>query len=472
MKNLKDFASENKFENKTQTSNVDEKYIREKVSQYSNLSKKEMMSKLFSEVSSLKQSGNFNFEKISGMAENVKSYLTTEQQKSLENLLKQIRWEMNFFEKIDKSLLGSFALSEDIKQDCIVYVENFSYVSKKLENNFKILKAYPFINAFAISLKQNEMLSLAQQPWLRFITKQSSVLALMNVAKKVLNIDERLTGKGVTICYIDTGIKPHLDFTLEKNRIIKFVDFVGNRIKPYDDNGHGTFVAGVGSGSGIVSGNRFSGIAPKSNIISIKALNGNGEAGAVKILDAMQWVFDNHKKYNIKVVCMSFGSEPLGYNDPIMRGAEALWDLGIVVVAAAGNSGPDYETIKSPGVSSKIITVGGLNDNRLDDENFNRNFFEIASFSSRGPALRRYKPDLLAPAVNISSCACEDFYTSLSGTSVATPMIAGMCALIIEKNSHLSPDGIKNKIINSCNAITYNRNIEGSGLPDFSKIKF
>ena len=76
---------------KTQTSNVDEKYIREKVSQYSNLSKKEMMSKLFSEVSNLKQSGNFNFEKISGMAENVKSYLTTEQQKSLENLLKQIR---------------------------------------------------------------------------------------------------------------------------------------------------------------------------------------------------------------------------------------------------------------------------------------------------------------------------------------------------------------------------------------------
>ena len=90
----------------------------------------------------------------------------------------------------------------------------------------------------------------------------------------------------------------------------------------------------------------------------------------------MQWVYDNHKKRNIRVVCMSFGSEPLGYNDPIMSGAEELWKNGIVVVAAAGNSGPEFQTIKSPGVSSRIITVGGFDDNRISAEDFNEKFFE------------------------------------------------------------------------------------------------
>ena len=91
MKNLKDFASENKFENTAKTNNLDENYIKQKVKDYSNLSKNEMMSKLFSEVESLKQNGNFNYEKMCSLAENVKGYLTPQQQKSLESLLKKIR---------------------------------------------------------------------------------------------------------------------------------------------------------------------------------------------------------------------------------------------------------------------------------------------------------------------------------------------------------------------------------------------
>ena len=378
---------------------------------------------------------------------------------------------MKFLNKIDKELLGAFVLGKDEKIDCIAYVNNFNYAKQHFSSTNCVISEFPFINAFALSVKRDNIFEIANKNWLKFITKQSSVMALMNVAKQVLNINETLVGQSITICYIDTGIKPHIDFTLGENRILKFIDLVNNKKYPYDDNGHGTFVAGVGSGSGVVSNGKYKGIAPKSKIISIKALNENGEASAIKILDAMQWVFDNHKKYNIKIVCMSFGSEPVGYNDPIMKGAEALWDSGIIVVAAAGNSGPEYQTIKSPGISPKIITVGGLNDNRLDDESYNSNFFEVANFSSRGPALRKYKPDLIAPAVNINSCAVTDFYTNLSGTSVATPMIAGICALMLEKNGKLLPDAVKIKLLNSCQSITFNRNLEGYGLPDFSKIK-
>lgn len=380
---------------------------------------------------------------------------------------------MKNFSKLDKDLFSVMALSENMKINCIVYVESLISAKRYFKSKQNIVAEFPFIKAVAMEIKKDEILDLCSRDWVKFITKQSSVMALMNVARKVLNIDETLTGDGITICYIDTGIKPHGDFTICKNRIIKFIDLFNNKQKPYDDNGHGTFVAGVGSGNGCLSGGKYKGIAPKSNIISIKALNSAGEASAIVILEAMQWVYDNYKKYNIKVVCMSFGSEPLGLNDPIMKGAEALWDRGIVVVAAAGNSGPEYQTIKSPGTSSKIITVGGMNDNRLDNDEINPNFFEIANFSSRGPALRRYKPDLIAPAVNINSCSIEpkQNYTSLSGTSVATPMIAGMCALLYEKNSSLSPDMIKYKLLASCKSLTFNRNLEGNGLPDLSKIR-
>ena len=237
----------------------------------------------------------------------------------------------------------------------------------------------------------------------------------------------------------------------------------------YDDNGHGTFVAGVCSGNGALSGGRFSGIAPQSNIFSLKALDKNGEASADKILKAMEWVYDNHRKNNITVVCMSFGSEPLGLNDPIMSGAESLWRDGVVVVAAAGNSGPEFQTIKSPGVSRTIITVGGFDDNRIE-EKIERRFFEIAPFSSRGPAFKSFKPDLVAPAVDITSCGRDKVYTRLSGTSVATPMIAGLCALLKEYNQNLSPNEIKRKLLASCQPICFNRNLEGYGFPNIEKL--
>ena len=288
----------------------------------------------------------------------------------------------------------------------------------------------------------------------------------MHVAKNVLNVQNtNLTGDGINIAFIDTGIYSHLDFLLGKKRVKYFKDFIHDRKNPYDDNGHGTFVAGVCAGGGNMSGGRQAGIAPKSSIISLKALNSGGEASADKILNAMEWVYDNHKQQDIKVVCMSFGSEPLGFNDPIMSGAEALWAEGVVVIAAAGNSGPEYQTIKSPGVSSKIITVGGFDDNRFDDDSFKEDFFEVANFSSRGPAFARYKQDLVAPSVDIISCGIKKPYIPLSGTSVATPMIAGMAALMLEKDKSLSPDEIKRRLIMSCHPITFNRNLEGYGWP-------
>lgn len=373
--------------------------------------------------------------------------------------------------KIDTELKKIMTL-ENINRDvkCLIYVLGFNSNLKRIEESgVKIEQKFPFINAVSARVPVGLINKLSMQNYIEYISSQSKVEALMHIARKVLKVSESsYSGNEIGVAYIDTGIASHPDFKFIKNRIIKFVDLINEKEYPYDDNGHGTFVAGVGSGNGALSGGKYKGIAPNSNIISIKALDKHGEANATKILEAMQWVYDNHLDYNIKVVCMSFGSEPLGYNDPIMKGAEALWKKGIVIVSAAGNSGPEYQTIKSPGISPRIITVGGMNDNRFDDE-YKEEFFEIANFSSRGPAFNKFKPDIVAPSVDINSCSNKDGYTKLSGTSVATPMIAGLCALAFEKNKYLRPEQIKRALLACCNGITYNRNLEGYGLPNLEK---
>lgn len=373
-------------------------------------------------------------------------------------------------QKIDNKLLKFVALSQnECILECIVYYTDRQKILDFFEkNNVKIIKDFSMLNAYAVCFNSKNILNSAKQKFVSYISSVAEVDALINVSKKIIKTDNtNLTGKGVTIAFIDTGINSHLDFMLGKKRIIKFCDFVNNYSKNYDDNGHGTFVAGVAIGSGVTSGGKYSGIAPEANIISLKALNEKGEATAVTILEAMQWVYDNHEKYNIKVVCMSFGSEPLGIKDPIMKGAEKLWQEGITIVSAGGNSGPERETIKSPGVSKKIITIGGLNDNRNQLGEYNERNFDVAEFSSRGPAFNRIKPDLLAPSVNITSCSHTGGYRQMSGTSVATPMVAGICALIYEKYPDATPDQIKNYLLYNAKSIFKGRYAQGYGLVQF-----
>lgn len=380
---------------------------------------------------------------------------------------------ISFYNKISPELLQVTSLKlNDCTSECIVYARNYNKLKKTIVANFKQFLEYPFINAFGLKLTNSQIISMAKANIVSFITNHPKVSTQIDVSKKILDVQpfykQNDFGENTSIAIIDTGINPHLDFCLGKNRIIKFVDLINNKKETYDDNGHGTFVASIACGNGLISNKKYSGIAPKANIVSIKALENNGETGAYKILEAMQWVYDNYKKYNIKVVCMSFGSSPLDKNDPLVVGAETLWNLGIVVVAAAGNSGPEKSTIKSPGISSKIITVGGLNDNRDKLGLFTDKLFEVAQFSSRGPVYPYFKPDLVAPAVNITGADFDKFYTKMSGTSVATPMIAGACLLILSKYPHITPDQLKVRLLRNCKKISPNYNDDGFGLANFS----
>lgn len=229
--------------------------------------------------------------------------------------------------KIDKTLFStSHCASEDIKWECIINSYDFNRARSVLRHkNIKILNEYLFIKSFRVLATKAQIAELSNMSQVKFISSVSKATALTAVSKKILGVESTLlSGKGIAIAFIDTGLSTHFDFCVGRKRIKYFKDFVEEKALPYDDNGHGTFVAGVCSGNGAMTAGKFSGIAPQADIIALKALNKQGEASADKILDAMEWVYNNHLKYNIRVVCMSFGSEPLGYNDPIMSGAEAL----------------------------------------------------------------------------------------------------------------------------------------------------
>ena len=376
-------------------------------------------------------------------------------------------------EKIDKRLFGLIScLAQGNKIGCFIYYNNKERLKRFLKTqNIHIENEYLFIRAFYCHATKEEIFSLSRLETVEYISSLTIASYQMKISKEILKTQNfNLTGKGVGVAFIDTGIAPHCDFMLTENRVKIFKDFVKNKKYFYDDNGHGTFVCGVCAGGGYLSNFKYGGIAPKANLYVLKALGETGEATANKILDAMEWVYDNHDRFNIKVVCMSFGSEPIGYNDPIMQGANALWRDGVVVVAAAGNSGPNESTIKSPGISPEIITVGGFDDNRFDDSSYNKDFFEMASFSSRGPALRHYKPDVVAPSVDIISCGRKNFYTRLSGTSVATPMIAGVVCLMFERFPRLRPNEAKFRLLRGCQSIGFDANSEGYGVPNLSRI--
>lgn len=367
-------------------------------------------------------------------------------------------------EKVCPTIL-SHKLSDSEINDFIVYSNNFEALQTFLKNKNIKHTPYPFIKAFYLKTNYDEIKALSKQEFVKYITSDSRVFAMLDKTREFICLknltQNKYFGKNITIAFIDTGISPHLDFLLPNNRIIKFVDLLNDKQEMYDDNGHGTFVTGVACGSGVCDHKKFVGIAPCANIVSIKALNENGETSANIILDAMQYVYDNKDKLNIKVVCMSFGAESMGNLDPLQKGAQTLWNSGIVVVAAAGNSGPGEKTIKSPGSNGQIITVGGLDDGRESGK------LDIADFSSRGPTYNRYKPDLVAPAVNIISTTNfsqkKHFYAIMSGTSVSTPIVAGICAIILERFPQFTPDRVKYFLTRHCIPIVKDRNIEGFG---------
>ncbi len=377
---------------------------------------------------------------------------------------------MRILQKVDSELLYRVQVANaDDTVCCIVWLNDFWHTKSQfleLLDQGELLAVYDFIGAVGVRISQSKLYDLAQYGWVEYISQVQRANIMMNDTRREIRVEHLhkngYLGGGIGVAIIDTGCAPHFDLVLGKNRIKKFVNILDNRDTLFDDNGHGTFVTGVLAGNGLNSGGVYSGIAPLCDVIVIKALDQKGETQAFNVLSAMQWVHEHWREYNIRVLCMSFGSTPLAKNDPLITGAKVLWDDGIVVVCAAGNDGPMERSIKAPGACASVITVGAV---QKTDKGY-----EMAPFSSRGPIYGQTKPDIVAPGVDITSLSSGiDFYTQMSGTSVSTPIVAGVVALLLCRNRSLTPNQVKTILLHSTIHLPYPRNDCGMGMVDASK---
>ena len=390
----------------------------------------------------------------------------------------------DFFNKIRYSLKKIKVIIRFTDQCACEYKQKVQKIIKFKEGRKS--RKINILNCCSTKLSPKKINELLQSEHIKKIYLDAEVKALLNKACPSVNAPyawkNNRTGKGIPTAVIDTGINPHDDLVKPTNRIIAFKDLVKNKTTPYDDNGHGTHVAGDIAGNGLCSNGLYKGPAYKSALIGIKALDKYGSGSLSDIITGIDWCIQNKDKYNIKILNLSLGAKAqVSYTEDLLcEAVEKAWDDGIVVCAAAGNEGPEYQTISSPGIDPKIITVGATEDKDTPD----RTDDKIADFSSRGPTLDGFnKPDVVSPGKDIISLRVPNsyldkqmkssrvgkYYLTMSGTSMATPICCGLIALLLEDNPSLNPNQLKDLLIKTCHNMNYEQNIQGSGCIDAQK---
>lgn len=276
-------------------------------------------------------------------------------------------------------------------------------------------------------------------------------------------------GTGVGVAIIDSGVANWHD-DLGAQRVRHFVDFVSDLPVPHDGYGHGTHVAGIIAGNGYDSSGARRGVAPGAGLIVLRVLDETGEGHISNVIAAIDYAVEHRAEFNIRVINLSVASGVYESftTDPLTLAARRAVDAGIVVVTAAGNHGQSsrgtvqHGGITSPGNAPWVLTVGAT-DHRMTVA---RGDDAVAGFSSRGPTLidRVMKPDVVAPGVAIESLADAGStlyalhpaarlwgtvdtatapYVSLTGTSMAAPVVTGTVALMLEANPGLTPNLVK-----------------------------
>jgi subtilisin family serine protease len=347
------------------------------------------------------------------------------------------------------------------------------------------------LGARVVELPVHLLEQLSEQKGVRFVSLDRETISFGHVSQTTGADDVResggagagdLEGTGIGIAVLDSGVDTdHAAFQDNNNRrrVVVNKDFTGEN-RTDDPYGHGTHVASIAAGNGRVARGEYVGLAPNANILNLRVLGAKGTGRISSILAALDWVLQNRAAYNIRVVNLSLGTTAVeSYrDDPVCKSVRRLVDAGVVVVAAAGNFGKDsagnkiYGAIHAPGDEPSAITVGASNtfgtDERSDDT--------VASYSSRGPTrggrtdlsgVRQHdnliKPDLVAPGNKIIDAAAEDNYLIttnpwldagvsnsdrrrmmyLNGSSMATPVVAGAAALMLQANPRLTPNLVK-----------------------------
>jgi serine protease AprX len=358
----------------------------------------------------------------------------------------------------------------------------------------RVTRELPIINGVAASMTAGEAKRLARDPAVYAVAlngrvrtsagsfKADQLKSAFNQSTAASKVWGSGDGEDVGVAVLDTGIAGDLpDFrvsqTDKRSRVIASVVVNPDATNAGDEYGHGTHVAGLIAGNGYFRDKtdplwgRYAGSAPEANLISVKISDDHGASTVLDVILGLQFVVDHKDDLGIRVVNMSLNSsDSQSYaTDPIDAAAEAAWNSGIVVVAAAGNRGGDADAVDyAPANDPYVITVGAVDDQGtkgLDDD-------QLASWSSHGTTQGGLsKPDVLAPGAHLVStlapgsdftslcpdCVRDGQYFQVGGTSMATGVVSGIVADLLERHPEWTPNQVKGAIVNRM------RNVKGLG---------
>jgi serine protease AprX len=342
------------------------------------------------------------------------------------------------------------------------------------------------VNGIAVTIPISALPALAADEEVDSIHLDHPLKGMDATTNAVVNVPAAwkagLNGAGIGVAVIDSGINdshPDLwDAKVTHSRVVYHQDFTGTATTnssgaKYDLYGHGTHVAGIVGGDGYLSGGSYSGVAPDVNLVDLRALDENGNGSDSTVIAAIQEAISLQNTYNIQVINLSLGRGIAeGYSqDPLCQAVESAWKAGIVVVVAAGNYGrvsidgsDGYGTITAPGNDPYVITVGAMNSTGSSSQSAQI----MTTYTSKGPTTYDYvvKPDIMAPGNGVVSLSApgatleadypaqlvdgnngQPDYFTLSGTSMATPVVSGAAALLLQQNSNLTPDQVKARLM-------------------------
>jgi len=357
-----------------------------------------------------------------------------------------------------------------------------------------IEKTYTLIPAALMKIPSADVFNVAGLPevrsiWLNSQVKLTSSLGAKGSSGAGTNVnfdvkqiwDEGFNGSGVIIAVLDSGIDsshPDLDDldddpSTNDSKIIASVSMVDYDPFPYDFNGHGTYVAGIVAGTGVASNGTYKGVAPGALLMNVKVFDVEGLSLYSWILSGVEWSVS----HGADIILASFPVPGLP-DDPLCLTVDAATRMGVIVVAAAGDEGPAYISIGSPGSALGAITVGA----------YNSSSGRTCTFSGRGPSFYMWtKPDVIAPGYNVVSCRArppnlgfnisipqfnltgygtpiDENYTVASTTAAAAAYVAGLSALLLQSSMYAGPESIKITLLKSAVDLGEPPSIQGAGL--------
>ncbi|HON44114.1 MAG TPA: S8 family serine peptidase [Planctomycetota bacterium] len=361
--------------------------------------------------------------------------------------------------KADNMIRSNDAASREIVYDILKTKAEVSQMAVNHLLNVRNVQRFWLVNAFAMTADAELINKLAAEEAVGKIyldveemmidpqqsSEETRLVWGVEYIKTQAARDKGITGKGIVVAVVDTGVDlDHPGFAPGQVLVDQSKSFIDNEPTADDGNGHGTHCAGT-------IGSKGYGVAPDCKILPVKVLSAGGSGSWTAVMNGVQYAAEQ----KVDIMSMSLGGRASTSGNVVETAVKNAIASGVVCVIAAGNSGPSAKTIGTPGVVLEAITVGAINSSGT-----------IASFSSRGVTVyNTEKPDIVAPGVNVPSLWKNGGTNTISGTSMATPHVAGLCALILQAKPGLTPAKVKALIMDTAFGKA-EANVYGKGCVD------